>query len=178
MFTEKHFASSFTLTPLSYASKINFRASLCSISRTFFAFIISLFLKSESFCCIIENCYSEKTGFHTQYITVLVSRYKANGLASITESHYHGNHRNLSYAEEEALLEPFRQASNAGKTVSVHDIETAYREAVGHSIGTSQIYYVLHRHGWRKVMPRSKHPKKASDEVIETSKKLTSESAN
>ena len=39
---------------------------------------------------------SEKTGFHTQYITVLVSRYKANGLASITESHYHGNHRNLS----------------------------------------------------------------------------------
>ena len=110
--------------------------------------------------------------------TVLVSRYKANGLASITESHYHGNHRNLSYAEEEALLEPFRQDSNAGKTVSVHDIETAYREAVGHSIGTSQIYYVLHRHGWRKVMPRSKHPKKASDEVIETSKKLTSESAS
>ena len=53
----------------------------------------------------------EKTGFHTQFITVLVSRYKANGLASITESHYHGNHRNLSYAEEEALLEPFRQAS-------------------------------------------------------------------
>jgi transposase len=30
---------------------------------------------------------SEKTGFHTQYITVLVSRYKANGLSSITENH-------------------------------------------------------------------------------------------
>ena len=27
---------------------------------------------------------NEKTGFHTQYITALVSRYKANGLASIT----------------------------------------------------------------------------------------------
>ena len=23
---------------------------------------------------------------------------------------------------------------------------------------------VLHRHGWRKVMPRSRHPKKASEE--------------
>ena len=109
----------------------------------------------------------EKTGFHTQYIMVGGQ----DALFSITESHYHGNHRNLSYAEEEALLEPFRLDSNAGKTVSVHDIETAYREAVGHSIGTSQIYYVLHRHGWRKVMPRSKHPKKASDEVIEASKK-------
>lgn len=86
--------------------------------------------------------------------------------------------RNLSYEEEEALLEPLRQEAKAGKTVSVRDIETAYREAVGHSIGTSQIYYVLHRHGWRKVMPRSKHPKKAVDEVIETSKKITIESTN
>ena len=75
---------------------------------------------------------------------VPVSYTHLNGLASITESHYHGNHRNLSYAEEEALLEPFRQASNAGKTVSVHDIETAYREAVGHSIGTSQILSLIH----------------------------------
>ena len=118
---------------------------------------------------------SEKTGFHTQYITVLVSRYKANGLSSITENHYHGNRRNLSYEEEEAVLEPFRQAAKSGKMVSVRDIEAAYREAVGHSIGTGQIYYVLHRHGWRKIMPRSRHPKKAGEEVIETSKKLTNE---
>ena len=118
---------------------------------------------------------SEKTGFHTQYVTVLVSRYKSNGLSSITENHYHGNRRNLSYEEEEALLEPFRQAAKAGKMVSVRDIEAAYREAVGHSIGTGQIYYVLHRHGWRKIMPRSRHPKKAGEEVIETSKKLTTE---
>lgn len=121
---------------------------------------------------------SEKTGFHTQYITVLVSRYKNNGLASITENHYHGNRRNLSYAEEEALLEPFRRDADAGKKVSVRDIEAAYREAVGHSIGTSQIYYVLHRHGWRKVMPRSKHPRKASDEAIEASKKITPKSSD
>ncbi|MCI8758540.1 MAG: winged helix-turn-helix domain-containing protein [Oscillospiraceae bacterium] len=36
-----------------------------------------------------------------------------------------------------------------------------------------QIYCVLHRHGWRKVMPRSKHPKKASEDEIAASKKLT-----
>ena len=106
---------------------------------------------------------SEKTGFHTQYITVLVSRYKANGLSSITENHYHGNRRNLSYEEEAAVLEPFCQAARAGKMVS---------------IGSGQIYYVLRRHGWRKIMPRSRHPKKASEEVIETSKKLKPESAS
>lgn len=121
---------------------------------------------------------SKKTGFHTQYITVLVSRYKTKGIESITENHYKGNRRNLSYEEEEALLEPFRQAAKDGKLVSVKEIEAVYREAVGRSIGTSQIYYVLHRHGWRKVMPRSRHPKKASDEVIETSKKLMKKSRN
>lgn len=110
--------------------------------------------------------------------TQIVARYKTGGLGSIIENHYHGNRRNLSYAEEEALLEPYRQAAKAGKIVSVRDIETAYRQAVGHAIGTAQIYYVLRRHGWRKVMLRSKHPKKASDEVIETSKKIKNESKN
>ena len=118
---------------------------------------------------------SEKTGFHTQYITVLVSRYKTKGIASIVENHYRGNRRNLSYAEEEQILEPFRKAAKEGKLIAISEIEKTYREAVGHSIGTAQIYYVLHRHGWRKIMPRSKHPKKASEEVIEVSKKLTLE---
>lgn len=118
---------------------------------------------------------SEKTGFHMQYITVLVSRYKTKGIASIVENHYRGNRRNLSYAEEEQILEPFRKAAKEGKLIAISEIEKTYREAVGHSIGTAQIYYVLHRHGWRKIMPRSKHPKKASEEVIEASKKLTLE---
>ena len=62
--------------------------------------------------------------------------------------------------------------------VEISEIKAAYQEAVGHSIGTAQIYYVLHRHKWRKVMLRSRHPKKASEEVVETSKKLTPESQN
>ena len=116
---------------------------------------------------------SDKTGFHIQSITVLVSRYKKEGINGIIANHYRGNRRNLSYAEEEALLEPFRKDAEAGKMVSIKDIEAKYIEAVGHTIGTSQIYYVLHRHNWRKIMPRSKHPKKASEEAIAASKKLT-----
>ncbi|MCL2501217.1 MAG: winged helix-turn-helix domain-containing protein [Defluviitaleaceae bacterium] len=57
-------------------------------------------------------------------------------------------------------------------------LKAAYQEKVGHRIGTAQIYYVLKRHDWRKVKPRSRHPKKASPEAIETSKKLTPASMN
>ena len=112
------------------------------------------------------------TGFHEAYVSQLVAKYRDNGLEAISGNHYGGNHRNLSFEEETAILAPFKARAEKGELVEVSEIEAAYQQAVGHSIGTSQIYYVLHRHGWRKVMPRSRHPQKAGEEVIETSKKL------
>jgi len=88
-----------------------------------------------------------------------------------------GNHRNISFEEEAELLAQFKLSAERGNVVTVQEIKVAYEEKVGHTIGNGQIYYVLKRHGWRKVMPRSKHPKKATDEAIEASKKLTQGSA-
>ena len=110
---------------------------------------------------------AQATEYSYSNITKLVRTYREDGLSAIVENHYRGNHRNMSYEEETALLEPFRKEAEAGQIVAVSEMEAVYQEAVGHSIGTGQIYNVLHRHGWRKVMPRSKHPKKASEEAIE-----------
>lgn len=84
----------------------------------------------------------------------------------------------MSYNEEDAILAPFKELAEKGELVEISAIKTAYQSKVDHVIGENQIYCVLRRHGWRKVMPRSKHPNKASDEVIETSKKLTKRSEN
>ncbi len=84
----------------------------------------------------------------------------------------------MSYKEEEEFLEQYQKQAADGQIIDTGVIRKAYEEKVGHTIGGSQIYYVLRRHGWRKVMPRSKHPNKASEEVIETSKKLTNISKN
>lgn len=119
---------------------------------------------------------AQATGFHAAYVTTLVAKYRDKGLEAISGNHYGGNHRNLSFEEEAAILAPFQARAERGELVEISEIETVYQQAVGHSIGTSQIYYVLHRHGWRKVMPRSRHPQKASEEVIETSKKLKQKS--
>ena len=121
---------------------------------------------------------SQATGFHAAYVSQLVAKYRDHGLEAISGNHYGGNHRNMSFEEEAAILAPFKARAEKGELVEISEIETAYQQAVGHSIGTSQIYYVLHQHGWRKVMPRSRHPKKASEEVIETSKKLKPLSVN
>lgn len=79
---------------------------------------------------------------------------------------------NMSFEEEAALLEQFKAKAEKGQLVETSEIKEAYDKAIGHKSGSCQIYRVLHRHGWRKVMPRSKHPKKASDEAIDASKKL------
>ena len=121
-----------------------------------------------------------KTGFCKQYVSDLTANYHKNGLSAIVDNHYHGNHRNMSFEEEAELLQTFTQAAEEGKVVETGDILRAYEEKLGRRFDKDhgRIYRVLERHEWRKVMPRSRHPKKASPEVIETSKKLTIASEN
>ena len=105
----------------------------------------------------------------------------------------HDDHWNEYYIEIESTITdllagyPVNRISHIGSTaiqgiwaknivdvmVEISEIEEAYQEKVKHKIGNVQIYRVLRRHGWRKIMPRSKHPKKASEEAIEASKKLS-----
>ncbi len=83
-----------------------------------------------------------------------------------------------SFEEESAFLEQFIGDADGGRITDVSAIKAAYDEKIGHETGHGQIYYVLHRHGWEKKMPRSKHPKSADPEAVEASKKLTLESQN
>jgi transposase len=84
---------------------------------------------------------------------------------------------NLEKSEE--FLKQFKEKAEKGQIITIEEIAVAFNEKTGKQRKSlSTIYYFLHSHGWRKIMPRSKHPKKASDEAIEASKKLTVESMN
>jgi transposase len=123
---------------------------------------------------------AQATEYHPAYISELVAKYCNNGLSAIIDNHYPGNRRNMSFAEEAAFLETFKAAAEAGQIITVSEIKNAYEKVIGRSLDSSrgQIYRVLERHNWRKLMPRSKHPNKASDEEIESSKKLKRVSKN
>lgn len=116
---------------------------------------------------------AEATGYKVSYLSELTRKYMKNGLEAIVENHYKGNCRNMSFDDEKALLESFDKIAETGQILSVSDMKKAYDTALGRETNDTQIYKVLHRHGWRKVMPRSRHPKKASEEAIEASKKLS-----
>ena len=121
---------------------------------------------------------SELTGCHRSHVSNLMKKYSEEGLEAISTKHYKANRRNMSVEEEAAFLETYTKQAEQGHLIDIREMESEYGKRVGHAIGSGQIYRVLRRHGWRKIMPRSRHPQKASEEVIETSKKLTPKSKN
>ena len=67
---------------------------------------------------------------------------------------------NMTVAEEKTLLAGFAHAAGAGELLNIHDLKAAYEKAIGHPTSDSTVYNLLHRHGWRKLMPRPFHPKR------------------
>jgi transposase len=116
---------------------------------------------------------SEVLGFSEQYVTTLVAKYKNFGMESILEDKRTSNNRRMTLEQEAAFLEQFVELAEAGQVITAEGILRKFEEETGRESGTSTIYSLLKRHGWRKVKPRPRHPGKASDEEIASSKKLT-----
>jgi len=117
----------------------------------------------------------EVTGFHPDYVSELCKRFCIEGIEGlVSDGRKGGNNRNMSKAEAEAFLREFEEQAQKGQVITVEAIARAYDEAVGKQHKSlSTVYYLLHSQGWRMVTPKKQHPGKASEEVIETSKKLT-----
>ena len=114
------------------------------------------------------------TKYSKSRVSALVCLYANSGITYFQqENRRGGNRRNMRYDDETTFLTAYKELAEQGQIIETSEIKRAYEEEVGHKIGRGQIYRVLERHGWRKVMPRSKHPNKASDEAIDASKKLT-----
>lgn len=110
------------------------------------------------------NCSERK-------VARLISEYKKQGLEEFMRSKYvGGNHRSLSEAEEKEILAPFEKMADEGHMVTAQEIKKVFDKRIGKDTGRGYIYMLLKRHGWRKVMPRAKHPKKADEEAIQASK--------
>ena len=114
----------------------------------------------------------EKLSIHRKRVSQLCAEYKAVGLEEYTRRKYGGNKRNMSDEEEKSFLSQYEEAAKNGEIITIGEIGKAYDEAVGKEHKSkSTVYSLLHKHKWREIVPRPKHPESASKEEIETSKK-------
>ncbi len=114
---------------------------------------------------------AELTGMRINSISQLCRRYREQGLEEFKRNKCTSHWYALPVEKEREILSRFEKRAEAGQEVTVMEIKAAFDEARGKDTGRGYIYMVLKRHGWRKVMPRSKHPQAASEEACEASKK-------
>jgi transposase len=99
-------------------------------------------------------------GWSTATVHVLHSRWAKEGDA-VFDVHGRGGgrHQHLSAEQEAEVLAPFVERAKAGGMLKVAEIQRAYERRAGVAVAPSTIYRLLDRHGWRKVVPRPRHPK-------------------
>lgn len=115
---------------------------------------------------------AKATGMSRVNVSLICKRYKEQGLEEFMRNKYTSHRRALTEEQEKEILERFEKAAEAGQEVTVKEIKAAFDEVRGKDTGGTYTYKLLKRHGWRKVMPRSRHPKAANEEACEASKKL------
>lgn len=98
--------------------------------------------------------------------------YKKQGLAEYIRIKQTSHRRNLSEEEEAKILAECEKEADAGQVLTAETVRRKLEERLGRETSSNYVYRVMKRNGWRKVMPRAKHPKSASREEQDSSKKL------
>lgn len=115
---------------------------------------------------------AEITGYALGTVHNIHSGYLSRGEEIFTLGKPGGrNAAHMTPKEETAFLASFIRRGDAGGIVEVGPVHQAHCEALGRKIPLSTTYRLLHRHGWRKIMPRPRHPK--ADEEARASFKKT-----
>ena len=107
---------------------------------------------------------------HPMSVNQMCRRYREQGLEEYARKKHESHYRLLSKEQESEVLEQFK--GQEGKQITATEIKAALDEACGKETGHMYVYNVLKRQGWKKKMPRSRHPKAADEEACEASKKL------
>ena len=119
-----------------------------------------------------------RTGLSLGTVRNLHSRWRQDGEAALELRKKGGRyHAYMSLEEERAWLhDTFGKDAIAGGILEVGKIKRAYEARIGREVYPTTIYDLLHRHGWRKIAPRPRHPK-ADIEAQETFKKTGRQSS-
>ena len=115
------------------------------------------------------------TGVSATTVHRVIATYNRRGPAAIDQSEKGGRHHEyLSQEEERAFLQPFFSRAERGEIATTQEIHQALEAQVQHEVHLSSVYRLLHRHGWRKLAPRPRHPKANPEEQEAFQKKTLS----
>ena len=99
------------------------------------------------------------TGVSATTVHRVISTYNRMGPPALETPGKGGRrHEYLTLPQEQEFLAPFFAQAESGEIATVAQIQRAFEVRVEHEVDESTIYRFLARHGWRKLMPRTRHP--------------------
>ena len=117
----------------------------------------AIFLTSKG---LRSGVVAEYVGIAKGTIHQWVYRYNHNGPDGIFLQGRGGRRFGLlTLDEEKVLLEQIRSKAEEGRILTAYAIRVHIEGKTRKAVSEDYLYDVLHRHGWRKVMPRPRHPK-------------------
>lgn len=103
---------------------------------------------------------AEMTGYSVRTVRNIHSAFLRDGCKTFDLKRPGGRRAAYMPPEEEAaFLLPFIEEGDAGGILVVSKIHKALCAHIGKKVALSTAYDILHRHGWRKIMPKPRHPK-------------------
>jgi len=133
----------------------------------------------QRFLCVwlrVEQGLSNKEiarvlGWNVNTIRITQRDFIARGPTAFVGEKRGGRRRQLMSIEEEKLfLASFEELAGSASILVVNEIKAALEKQLGHTVHKTTVYRLLRRHEWRKIAPRSKHPKR-NEEAVEAFKK-------
>ena len=112
------------------------------------------------------------TGASQPTIWRICSQYQKHGLSGMRPVHRGGN-RKLTQDAEATILQCLEAKATSGQYSRVAELQADFEAQSCVSYHPYAFYRLLRRHGWRKVVPRSQHPKVSDAASCEDVKKLT-----
>lgn len=119
------------------------------------------------------NQAAEISGLNRATIFRVCDKYIENGIEGLQSKREMPLRRKLSEERETAIFGLLAEKGKSGCYSRIAELQKEFETLAGVKYHQLHFYRVLARNDWRKVVPRSRHPKAADTASCEDAKKLT-----
>ena len=102
---------------------------------------------------------AEMVQYDVGYVKTVWTQYFKGGVKALLTKPRGGRRReNMSKEEEAELLAAHTESAKEGKLLKIAPLHQSLCKKLGKDVALSSAYRLAHRHGWRKIEPRPRHP--------------------
>jgi transposase len=133
------------------ASLLKTASSAADVKRLQCVYFRGKWLSAEAIAGLVQ--------YSVWHVQLVWTHYFKEGAESLLTKPRGGRKReNMSCEEEAALLAAHTESAKEGKLLKIAPLHQALCQKLGREVALSSAYRLAHRHGWRKVEPRPRHP--------------------